>query len=144
MQDYPLIAMGRMLWLSQQVKQPVESLTKPAPIQALAAIAAALTGREAAALTAAYQLSAHGKQLKPFDQLRDHVVEVWAVEDATLGLSAARGAIEVLRRFGVDARLHSIGVARGGPKAAALAPWCEVVLPEVNAAVGYIAQMLSP
>jgi hypothetical protein len=142
--DYPLMAMGRMLWLAQQLDRPVETLTKPAPIQALAAIAAALTKREAASLTAAYRLAAHGELAEPFASLRGQPVDVWVVEDAVPGLHAARRAIDLLRTFDIDARLHGLGIATGGPKAAALQPWCEISVPDVNAAIEHLARVIAP
>lgn len=141
--DYPLIAMGRMLWLAQQINRPVETLTKPAPVQALAAIAAALTKREAESLTNAYRLVAHGDMTAPFAALRGQSVEVWVVEDAVPGLHAARGAIDLLRTFDIDAHLHGIGIANGGPKAAALQPLCEIIVPDVNVAVEHIARVIA-
>ena len=143
LQAYPLTAMGRMLWLAQRLQHPVESLTKPAPVQALAAIAAALTKREAASLTNAYRLAAHGELTEPFASLRGQWVDVWVVEDAVPGLHAARGAIDRLRTFGIDAHLHGLGIANGGPKAAALQPLCEIIAPNVNVAVDHIARSIA-
>ncbi len=140
--DYPLIAMGRMLWLAHQINQPVETLTKPAPVQALAAIAAAITKQEAASLTAAYQLVAHGGLAEPFASLRGQPVEVWVFEDALPGLQAARGAVELLGQQGLDAHFHGIGIATGGPKAAALKSVCDVILPDVNVAIEYVAHAI--
>jgi hypothetical protein len=142
MQAYPLIATGRMLWLARQINRPVETLTKPAPVQALAAIAAAITKQEAASLMAAYETMFHRKLSEPFASLRSLPLHVWVFEDALPGLHAARGAIELLRQHGLDAHLHAIGIAAGGPKAAALRPSCEVIWPDVNKAVEYVTSCL--
>ena len=138
LRGYPLIAMGRMLWLSHYINQPVETLTKPAPVQALAAIAAAITRDEVGSLTAAYQLMAQGKLDEPFASLRGQSVAIWVFEDATPGLIAAAGAVDLLRRFDLDVHLHGIGIAIGGPKAEALKPLCEIIVPDVNVAVEYV------
>jgi phosphoglycolate phosphatase-like HAD superfamily hydrolase len=138
--DYPLIAMGRMQWLAAQVNERVEQLTKPSPVQALAAIGAALTRHEADSLKAAYALVSRGEWIEPLNQLKDRSFEVWVVEDATLGLQAAQGAIELLCRQSIDIQLHVIGIANGGPKAAALEPLSEIVLPDVNRAIDYLDQ----
>lgn len=143
LQAYPLIATGRMLWLSRQINRPVETLTKPAPIQALAAMAAALNGQEAASLNAAYRLMAHGELTEPFASLRGQVVDVWVFEDALPGLHASRGAVELLRQHGLDAHLHGIGIAAGGPKVAALKTICEIVVPDVNAAVEHVNRAIT-
>ena len=142
--DYPLIAMGRMQWLAGKVKQKVESLTKPAPVQALAAIAAALTRHEAESLNAAYALVSRGTLIEPLIELKDRSVEVWVMEDATLGLHAAASAIDLLCQHSIDARLHAIGISSGGPKAEVLASLCDVVLPDVNAAIDHIAKAIAP
>jgi hypothetical protein len=39
--------------------------------------------------------------------------------------------------------LHGIGIANGGPKAAALQAWCETIMPDVNAAVKHIARLIA-
>lgn len=143
LQAYPLIASGRMLWLSRQINRPVETLTKPAPVQALAAMAAALNKHEAASLNAAYQLMAHGELDEPFASLRSEPLHVWVFEDALPGLHASRGAIELLRQHGIDAHLHGIGIAAGGPKVEALKSVCEVIMPDVNVAVDHVNRAIT-
>jgi hypothetical protein len=137
--DYPLIATGRVQWLAAKVNVPFESVTKPAPIQALAAIGAALTREEANSLLAAHALMARGELIGPLTQLKNRVTHVWIIEDGILGLQATHGAIDLLKRSDLDVYAHAIGIAAGGPKAAALAPLSEIVLPDVNAALEYIA-----
>ena len=58
-------------------------------------------------------------------------------------LQATHGAIDLLKRSGLDIRAHAIGIAAGGPKAEALAPLSEIVLPDVNAAIKYIEPRLT-
>jgi hypothetical protein len=162
--DYPLIATGRVQWLAAKVKVPFESVTKPAPIQALAAIGAALTREEANSLLAAHALMARGELIGPLAALRPvrwadksiydteqpgppgppdrSGIHVWIVEDGILGMQATHGAIDLLKRNGLDVHAHAIGIAAGGPKAAALAPLSEIVLADVNAALEYIAAHL--
>lgn len=154
---YPLIATGRVQWLAAKVGVPFESVTKPAPIQALAAIGAAMTRQEANSLLAAYALVSRSELIGPLAALRPvrraaaspdvkeqsgppdrSDINVWIVEDGILGLQATHGAINLLRQNGLDIHAHAIGIAAGGPKAGALAPLSEVVLPDVNAAIEYI------
>jgi hypothetical protein len=136
--SYPLIATGRVQWLAAKVNVPFESVTKPAPIQALAAIGAAITREEANSLLAAHALMSRGELIGPLLRLKDQTAHVWIVEDGILGMQATHGAIDLLRHGGLDMRAHAIGIAAGGPKAAALAPLSELVLPDVNAALEYI------
>ncbi|NTU63127.1 MAG: hypothetical protein HGB05_06930, partial [Chloroflexi bacterium] len=135
---YPLIATGRVQWLAAKVNVPFESVTKPAPIQALAAIGAAITRKEAHSLLAAHALVARRELIEPLARLKDRVVNVWIVEDGILGMQATHGAIDLLKQRGLDIHAHAIGVAVGGLKAKALAPLSEVVLPDVNTAIAYI------
>jgi hypothetical protein len=158
---YPLIATGRVQWLAAKVNVPFESVTKPAPIQALAAIGAAITHEEAHSLLAAHALVSRGELVGPLAMLKpvrsaatlpaqgEHDgppdssrTHVWIVEDGILGLQATHGAIDLLKRSGCDIHAHAIGIAAGGPKAQALAPLSETVLPDVNAAVDFIASRL--
>jgi hypothetical protein len=158
---YPLIATGRVQWLAAKAQVPFESVTKPAPVQALAAIGAALTHEEANSLLAAHALVSRGELSGPLAQLRPvrwtnpalndtephgppdgSGIHVWIVEDGILGMQATHGAIDLLRHNGLDIHAHAIGIAAGGPKAEALAPLSEIVLPDVNAAIAYIEPRL--
>ncbi len=143
LQAYPLIASGRMLWLSRLVNRPVETLTKPAPVQALAAMAAALSKQESASLIAAYQLMARGELAEPFASLRSEPLHVWVFEDALPGLHASRGAIELMRQHDIDAHLHGIGIAAGGPKVEALKSVCEIIVPDVNVAIEHVNRAIT-
>ncbi len=156
--DYPLIATGRVQWLAAKVNVPFESVTKPAPIQALAAIGAAITHEEANSLLAAHALVSRGELIGPLAVLRSAtartrsnqtaqtwfestsrpMVNVWIVEDGILGMQATHGAIDLLKQSSLDIHAHGIGIAAGDPKAEALAPFSEIVLPDVNAAIKYI------
>ena len=151
---YPLIATGRVQWLAAKVNVPFESVTKPAPIQALAAIGAAITREEANSLLAAHALMARGELIGPLavktcrwantspdERITAHrtgLNHVWIVEDGILGMQATHGAIDLLKHSGLDIHAHAIGIAAGGPKAEALAPLSEIVLPDVNTAIEYI------
>ncbi len=160
--DYPLIATGRVQWLAAKVNVPFESVTKPAPIQALAAIGAALTHEESNSLLAAHALMSRGELIGPlaalgsltasarsrqtagtrFESTPRPGIHVWIIEDGILGMQATQGAIDLLKQNGLDLHAHAIGIAAGGPKAAALAPLSEIVLPDVNAAINYIESRL--
>ncbi len=142
---YPLIATGRVQWLAAKVNVPFESVTKPAPIQALAAIGAALHARRSELAVG----GARARGARRIDRAvgmhpeRSASTHVWIVEDGILGLQATHGAIDLLKHSGLDIHAHAIGIAAGGPKAEALAPLSEIVLPDVNAAIEYIEPCLS-
>jgi len=129
-----------MQWLAAKVGSKVEYLTKPAPVQALAAIFAAVTHSESDALLRAYRLVSEGDSTSMPVALWREPVEIWLVEDAVLGIHSAIGAVDLLHKRGVTARLHALGVATGGPKAEALGGLCEAIFPTVNEAIVYIDQ----
>lgn len=138
--DLPLIGMGRMQWLARRVGSKVEYVTKPAPVQALAAILTAISCRESESLEAAYRLVSEGESAPHLSRIVEQPVDLWVVEDATPGLHAAAGAVDLLGKHGVSVRLRALGVSSGGPKAEALTGSCEVILPTVNEAIAYIAE----
>ena len=140
--DLPLIAMGRMQWLAARVGSKVEYLTKPAPIQALAAIIAAITRRESEALLSAYRLVSEGALSESMVDLQSRPIEVWVIEDATIGVHAAAGAVDLLQKQNVDVTLHALGISAGGPNAEALTALCEAVFPTVNESIAYVADRI--
>ncbi len=135
--------MGRMQWLAAQVGTKVEYVTKPAPVQALAAILAAITQRESESLVSAYRLVSEGEMSEMLLRLRGQSLDVWVVEDAALGIHAAIGAVDLLRTHEIDASLHALGVSAGGPKADALSGLCEAIFPTVNEAIAHLEKVVN-
>jgi len=131
---WPLIGLGRMRWLAQQMGEDIERLVKPSPVQALAAIGAAWSGREVTALEAALALHHDGELCPPLADLESVIVHVF--EDTAAGLEAVKRAVETLQAAGVDVVWRSHGIApAGGPKAAAMAAQSVPAYPSVNEAV---------
>jgi hypothetical protein len=139
----PLIAMGRMQWLADRHGEPVEGLTKPSPVQSLAAVGAAWNGDEAGALDAAYELFRHGTLRSPLADMAGEEVEVFVLEDTTPGLLATEGAQSLLSECGVALGLRGIGVTRSPSKAKSLSTHCEAIVPDVNAGLLWIASQLN-
>jgi hypothetical protein len=116
---YPLIGLGRVLWLAQQAGETVEHLVKPSPVQALAAIGAASSGEEAAALEAALALHRDGTLHPPLSDMGTVTVHVF--EDTVGGLEAVARGVEALQAEGVDAAWQPYGITPAeGPKAEAM------------------------
>jgi hypothetical protein len=131
---YPLIAMGRMRWLANRAGIEVNQLVKPSPVQGLAAIGAAASGKEKAALEAAMALWSEGRLLPPLAGVEPVTVHVF--EDSVRGVAAVEGAVESLRAAGLAAGYQAYGiVSTGGPKAAAMAAHGAATYPTVNAAI---------
>jgi hypothetical protein len=140
--QFPLIAMGRMRWLAGKNGESVESLTKPSPVQSLAAVGAAWSGDETRALDAAYELFKHGELTSPLSDMAGEEAEVFVLEDATPGMLAAEEALSLLSAYGLAARLRGIGVTRSPSKADALSTHCEAIVPDVNAGLEWIASQV--
>jgi hypothetical protein len=138
MGEYPLIAMGRMQWLASRHGETTEALTKPSPIQMLAALGAAVSGEEGLALEAAYALVRNGDLLPPLLDLAHQPFQVFVLEDATLGLQAAANGQRILEEFGLRLEKFGIGVTDSPVKSAALAPYCATIVPDVNAGLAWV------
>jgi hypothetical protein len=105
--------------LAQRAGEKVEHLVKPSPVQALAAIGAARSGREAAALEAALALYRDGELRPPLTELDLTTVHVF--EDSIGGIEAVKRGIEALQAASVSIAWQPYGVTPAdGPKAAAM------------------------
>ena len=109
------VSMGSMEWLARKTGTPVESLTKPNPTQALAAILAGIRGRvDAKVLLDAYEWGRTGEtpdDLQPFVGNGNRAkLEIVVVEDSPSGIIAFINAIKILKEKGVNVELSAIGV----------------------------------
>ncbi len=133
--DLPLIAGGRVIWLAEQTGRYVDGFIKPSPVQALAAIGAALSGGEAAALRAAYALAENGELVPPLDGLIGEGAHVTVFEDSPSGIHAVRNAVALLREAGASIAFEAVGIAPEGVKRDALAGIVKRVAPDINTAL---------
>ena len=134
LEAHPLIGMGKMGWLAERVGEDVERMIKPSPVQALAAIGAARSGRERDALEAAWALHREGELFQPLADLGPVTVHVF--EDEMGGLQGIETGIALLQAADVDAAWRAYGIAPGGsPKAAALAARGVPIFSSVNEAI---------
>jgi hypothetical protein len=133
--EVPLISGGRMTWLAEQHDQPPGFYIKPSPVQAIAAIAAAASGKERAALLAAAEFFHEGAVTGPLAALSERPVRVVVFEDSSTGIDAARAAIDLLREGGLDVAFEAIGIAPEQSKQEALRRLADRVVEDVNRAV---------
>lgn len=134
LESLPLIGQGRLRWLALQTGEPLNELVKPSPVQALAAIGAAWSGQEGAALGAALRLHRTETLKPPLAGLEPVTVHVF--EDSPGGLRAVERGVEALRAAGALVSWQPYGVVSpGSPKAAALTEQGMPVYPSVNEAV---------
>jgi hypothetical protein len=134
MDAYPLIGLGRIRWLAERAGERAEHLVKPSPVQALAAVGAAWSGQEVAALEAALALHRDGELRPPLADLDAATIHVF--EDSPGGIDAVKHAVELLQAAGLDVawQPHAIAPA-DGPKAEAMAVRGVPTHPSINDAI---------
>ena len=135
--DLPLIALGQIQWIADQHGERVYELTKPAPVQALAAMLASQRVEPLAALRSAYRLWKQADNHADFACLRGQ--QVFVAEDNAGGVRACQTAAGLLGRFGIETRVHGLGIATAPAKREALAAVCEGVFSNVNDALRTVA-----
>lgn len=119
-EGWPLIGLGRLRWLAARCDGETAKMVKPSPVQGLAAIGAAASGSESAALDAAWTFYQTGEVRGPLAGLSVTTVHVF--EDTVGGMAAVRGAVAALRDAGVDIHWQPYGVTPAtGAKAEAMA-----------------------
>ena len=133
--DWPLIGLGRLQWLEQRTGEKASRMVKPSPVQALAAIGAAASGREAAALEAAFAFHYAGELRSPLSDLGPTTVHVF--EDSPTGLAAVHRAVEALQAAGIAIDWKPYGITPAeDAKSAAMAAQGVPIYRTVNEAVG--------
>jgi hypothetical protein len=110
--DIPLVSFGRLQYLGDGRGYDPEMLLKPSPVQALAAIAAALTGDEWSALQAACDWYETGRFEGPLADLPPSF-DVSVVEDTLSGVRSVQAAGEILQKTGLDMTVHAYGLTSG-------------------------------
>jgi hypothetical protein len=115
--NLPLVGYGRIRKLAQWSGAPAELYLKPSPVQALAAILAALGVDEARALREGLLLS-QGIRPPAFGDASQLTVHVF--EDSLGGILAVQAAVLALENVGVHCLTHTWGIAVHPEKVAAL------------------------
>ncbi len=138
LENLPLIALGQIQWIADQHGERVYDLTKPAPVQALAAMLASQHVTPLLALQAAYHLWKSGEGHSSFARLHDQ--DVFVAEDNAGGVRACHEAARLLQRHGIEIRVHGLGIATASAKREALAAVCESVYDNVNDALADCAR----
>lgn len=119
LKGWPLIGLGRLQWLAERCGGLTAQMVKPSPVQALAAIGAAI-GPETAALEAAWEFDITGELRGPLANLGVTTVHIF--EDTVGGMGGVRGAVELLQAAGVDICWQPYGITPAtGAKAEAMA-----------------------
>jgi hypothetical protein len=143
----PLVGYGRMLYLAEQLGLEAESLLKPSPVQAIAAILAAISGDENQALSEAYCVYAKSREyfttfikpiIKPGDRLLIHVFE-----DSAGGIEAVFKAADILTAAGFPSQVSAHGIATHPQKTIALEQAGATIYTSTAQAVRQVLEPLS-
>jgi hypothetical protein len=110
--DIPLIGFGKLEYLASQRGLDAGALVKPAPVHALAATAAALTGDEWAGLQSAGDWVQTGQLKGVFADL-PRAFELFVIEDTLGGIRSVQAAGEIFRQAGFDVTIHALGLTFG-------------------------------
>lgn len=136
--DLPLMGLGQIQWIADQHGERVYDLAKPAPVQALAAMLASQGVAPLLSLQSAYDLWKRGAGQESFECL--HGQDVFVAEDNAGGVRACHEAVRLLRRHGIETRVHGLGIAATAAKREALAVVCEAVYTDINEALADCAR----
>jgi hypothetical protein len=131
----PLVAGGQVDWLAAQRGEPAGKYVKPSPVQALAAMGAALSGDVPSALQAAAEFTEDGTLQGPLLQLRDQPTRVVVFEDTLGGIRAVRKAVELLSKSGITVRNEAVGIAEDETKHFGLTDHADRIVSNINDAV---------
>lgn len=110
--DIPLISFGKLQYLGEQRGYDPETLLKPSPVQALAGIAAALTGNEWSALQAACDWYETGHLKGVLAELPE-AFDVTIIEDTLGGIRSVWAAGEILQKAGLEVSISAYGLTSG-------------------------------
>ena len=110
--DIPLISFGKLQYLGEQRGYDPETLLKPSPVQALAAIAAAFTENEWSSLQAACDWYETGQLAGVLTEL-PQAFDVSIVEDTLGGIRSAWAAGEIFGKAGLKVNVRAYGLTSG-------------------------------
>lgn len=128
----PLIGAGKIGWLANRMNIPAHELAKPSPVQALAAIAAAVTRQTGPALRAAADLHLNSTigLYKGLPALSIHVFE-----DSGGNTASVRRAVDKLSAAGLDCTFTAWGIGENPVKQQSLLKAGANLVPEINIAI---------
>lgn len=130
--ELPLIGAGKIGWLADRMNVPAHEFVKPSPVQALAAIAAAVTRQIGVSLRAAADFHLNGTLglFKDFQALSIHVFE-----DSGGNTASVRRAVDQLSKAGLSCSFTAWGISENPVKQQALLNTGAKLVPEINQAI---------
>ena len=130
--ELPLIGAGKIGWLAARMNVPVHEFAKPSPVQALAAISAAVTRQTGASLRAAADLHLNGR-LSLFKELPALSIHVF--EDSGGNTASVHKAVDQLDKAGLSCTFTAWGIGENPVKQQALLKAGARLVPEINQAI---------
>jgi hypothetical protein len=134
LEDLPMIGYGSLDALAQVTGRTIPEFIKPAPVQALSAMAAAWTGNEWQGLQWAARIG-EGKLDWEGASLLPKEFELYILEDSAAGLQGGRSAVNILNSLGWKVNFHPIGISSHKDKILALEKTGAEIFPDVNRAL---------
>ena len=131
----PLIASGRTEWLAWKTGADPHTFIKPAPVHALAAIGAAISGDEIAGLMAAHIFLDKALLSSPLSDLVGSDLHVTVFEDSARSIDSVSKVLDLLREFGVQSSLSAKGIAVNHEKRMLLNKSGATLFDDVNDAI---------
>ena len=128
----PLIGAGKMGWLALQLGARIDQLTKPSPVQALSAIAAAVTRQTGPALRAAADF--HFKQKADYYRSLPPL-SVHVFEDSGGNAASVGHTVDLLKAAGVSCSFKAWGIGDNPVKQQALLKAGAQLEEDVNQAI---------
>ncbi len=136
--ELPSVAWGRLVYQGKKLGKSPDLLLKPAPTQALAGIAAALTGNEVRALDWAAEMMDSSTPTETARQMLPEALKVHVFEDSPVGIQAVQRAAALLSTAGVNVQVQAWGIASGHPeKTEALHAVGAEICEDINQAVAW-------
>ena len=137
-EEMALMSFGRMNYLAEEKGDQADHLLKPSPVQALAALRAALTGEELASLEWAYELAGQaqaGQKLTiSLDWLPENI-ELHVFEDSATGILSVKRAVDILGNYGTQIEWYAWGIASHAEKVTVLRGLGAQIFTDVNPAI---------
>lgn len=141
LQNTPLMGYGKIAYLAEQTGEKADQFVKPAPLQALAAVGAALTGDEWSSLQWAYSVHQFEKNECGIDFLEilpdwlPRLIDLFVFEDSPTGIRAAASCAQTLERLGIEVQFKACGIATNPEKTSALQQAGAEVFADINQAL---------
>ena len=134
LESLPMIGYGKLGYLANKTGRTIPEYIKPAPVQALAAIASAWTGNEWLGLEWAAWLSTGDCDMNTTVDIPNEF-ELFVFEDSASGIQGVRKAAELLHQNGLKVEFHPIGIGTHPEKVKALTQSRAEIYPDVNIAL---------